>query len=74
MENFASAAQAFVSGRAAVQVPDAAGLEAALAELLSDERRRAELGARAREVVQQNLGATDRTVQLIVEGLQSVPA
>jgi 3-deoxy-D-manno-octulosonic-acid transferase len=70
MQNFASAAQAFVNSQAAVQVQNAAGLEAALAELLADERRRAALGARARQVVQQNLGATERTVQLIVEGLK----
>jgi 3-deoxy-D-manno-octulosonic-acid transferase len=69
MENFATAAQAFVAGQAAVQVPDAEGLESALAELLADERRRADLGARARQVVRQNLGATGRTVQLVLDGL-----
>jgi 3-deoxy-D-manno-octulosonic-acid transferase len=74
MQNFASAAQVFLEGQAAVQVPDAAGLETVLAELLADERRRAELGARARQVVQQNLGATERTVRLIMEGLHSAPA
>jgi len=74
MQNFASAARAFVGSQAAVQVQNAAGLEAALAELLADERRRAKLGARARQVVQQNLGATERTVRLIVEGLPPAPA
>jgi 3-deoxy-D-manno-octulosonic-acid transferase len=74
MQNFASAAQAFVAGQAAVQVQNATGLEAALAELLADERRRAELGARARQVVQQNLGATERTMRLIVEGISPAPA
>jgi 3-deoxy-D-manno-octulosonic-acid transferase len=69
MQNFASAARAFLSARACVQVEDAAGLETAIAELLADERRRSELGARARQVVQQNLGATERTVQLIVDGI-----
>jgi 3-deoxy-D-manno-octulosonic-acid transferase len=69
MENFASAAQAFVAGQAAAQVADAAALETALAELLSDERHRAGLGARARQIVQQNLGATERTVRLILDGL-----
>jgi 3-deoxy-D-manno-octulosonic-acid transferase len=70
MQNFATAALAFVGGCGAVQVADAAGLETALAELLADESRRSEFGARAREVVRQNLGATERTVQLIVDGLQ----
>jgi len=69
MQNFAFATRAFLGSQAVVQVPDAAGLETALAELLADERRRSELGARARQVVQQNLGATDRTVRLIVEGM-----
>ena len=71
MQNFATAAQAFLAGDAAVQVQDAAGLETALAALLSDERRRRELGQHARQVVQENLGATDRTVQLILDGLRA---
>lgn len=74
MQNFASAAQAFVANQAAVQVPDAAGLEAALGELLADGGRRGDLGARARQVVQQNLGATERTVRFIVEGIYPAQA
>jgi 3-deoxy-D-manno-octulosonic-acid transferase len=70
MQNFASAGRAFLDGGAAVQVLDAAELERVLAELLADEGRRSVLGARAREVVQQNLGATERTVRFIVEGLK----
>jgi 3-deoxy-D-manno-octulosonic-acid transferase len=70
MQNFASATQAFLKNQAVVQVQDAVGLETALAELLADERLRSELGARAREVVQQNLGATERTVKFILEGIQ----
>lgn len=68
MQNFASTVRAFLSQQAVVQVPDVAGLESALAELLADEKRRAELGARARAVVEQNLGATERTVKLITQG------
>jgi 3-deoxy-D-manno-octulosonic-acid transferase len=37
--------------------------------LLGDDRRRSEMGARALEVVRQNLGATTRTVRLITERL-----
>jgi 3-deoxy-D-manno-octulosonic-acid transferase len=70
MQNFASAAQAFLGSQAAVQVQNEVELEQTLAELLADERRRAELGGRARQVVQQNLGATERTVRLILDGLQ----
>jgi 3-deoxy-D-manno-octulosonic-acid transferase len=69
MQNFKAVADAFVSGQAAIQVRDAAGLEQAIAELLGDERRRTEMGARALQVVRENLGATGRTVELIVERL-----
>jgi 3-deoxy-D-manno-octulosonic-acid transferase len=74
MQNFASAAQAFLGSQAAVQVQSAAELEEALAALLADERRRSELGSRARQAVQQNLGATERTVRLILEGIYPAPA
>jgi 3-deoxy-D-manno-octulosonic-acid transferase len=69
MQNFKAVAAAFVAERAAVQVPDAAALERAIAELLGDDRRRADMGARALQVVRQNLGATARTVELIAERL-----
>jgi len=69
MQNFASVTRAFLAAEAVVQVADAAGLERAVEELLRDKQRRMELGERARRVVEQNLGATDRTVQLIVDGL-----
>jgi 3-deoxy-D-manno-octulosonic-acid transferase len=70
MQNFASAVRSFLADNAVAQVQSEAELEQALAELLSDEKRRNELGARAREVVRRNLGATDRTVRLILDGLQ----
>jgi len=69
MQNFASIARRLVEQRGAVQVRDAAGLEAALGELLADEQRRAELGRNALLVVQENRGALERTVQMIVEHL-----
>ncbi len=69
MQNFKAVAGAFLAEQAALQVPDAAGLEQAIAELLGNERRRSEMGARALEVVRKNLGATARTVQFITERL-----
>jgi 3-deoxy-D-manno-octulosonic-acid transferase len=69
MQNFKSVVAAFLAEQAAIQVPDAAGLEQAIAELLGDDRRRAEMGARALQVVRQNLGATARTIELITERL-----
>ena len=73
MQNFASTIRAFMAGQAVVRVQNEAELEQAVAELLADDRRRAELGARARMVVQQNLGATERTVRFIVGGLSFNP-
>jgi 3-deoxy-D-manno-octulosonic-acid transferase len=71
MQNFKAVVDAFLAEQAALQVPNAAGLEQALAELLGDDRRRVEMGARALQVVRQNLGATARTVQLITERMAS---
>jgi 3-deoxy-D-manno-octulosonic-acid transferase len=65
MQNFKAVARAFLAGQAALQVRDAAGLEQAIVELLGDDRRRSEMGARALQVVRENLGATERTVELI---------
>jgi len=70
MQNFKAVAGAFLAEKAAIQVPDAAALEQAISELLGDEKRRAEMGARALQVVQKNLGATGRTVELITERLR----
>jgi glycosyltransferase involved in cell wall biosynthesis len=53
----------------AIQVQDANELETALAKLLSDEARREQLGHNAHKVVRKNLGAIDRTVDMIVEHL-----
>ncbi len=69
MQNFPAIVAAFAAGNGAVQVQDAAGLEKAFEHLLSDEKRRAELGARAKEIVLKNLGAADRTVDMILPHL-----
>ena len=69
MQNFAEVARSFVQQNGAVQVRDAAELEKALGELLADEARREQLGRNALKVVHENLGAIDRTVDMIVERL-----
>ncbi len=51
----------------AIQVRDAAALEKTLGDLLGNEARREELGRNALKVVQENLGAIERTVDMIVE-------
>ncbi|MBC8096400.1 MAG: 3-deoxy-D-manno-octulosonic acid transferase [Akkermansiaceae bacterium] len=69
MQNFQDIVKNFTAQNGAVQVKDAAELEKALAQLFADEWRREELGANARKVVRENLGAIDRTVDMIVENL-----
>src|SRR5207237_1724050 len=64
MQNFEAIAAAFVREGGAVQVKDAAELEAALAELLGNPRRRDELGHNALKVVHKNQGAIDRSVEM----------
>jgi 3-deoxy-D-manno-octulosonic-acid transferase len=69
MQNFEAIAKAFVANRGALQVSNEAELEAALAELLGDENRAAEVGRNALRVVSENTGAIERTVDMIVEYL-----
>ena len=69
MQNFQDVAKSFVAQNGAVQVKDATELEKAFGQLLADEWRREELGRNARKVVRENLGAIDRTVEMIVQNL-----
>ena len=70
MQNFAGITRNFIAEDGVVQVGDAAALEKALTGLLADENRRAELGRNAQRVVRENLGAIDRTVEMILEKLE----
>ena len=70
MQNFAGIAQSFVAQNAAIQVDNAEMLEKAIAELLADEKRRAELGHNALRVVHENRGAIVRTADIILENLK----
>ena len=70
MQNFAEVARSFLTRGGAVQVANAAELEKALGELLADGPRREELGRKALEVVGENLGAIERTVDMIVKRLE----
>ena len=69
MQNFADVVRNFLTRDAAVQVANESALEQALATLLGDESRRLQLGRNALAVVQENLGAVERTVDMIVEQL-----
>jgi len=70
MQNFASIAKAFVEQRGAIQVKDAAELEGAAAMLLADPDKALSCGLNAIKVVRENLGAIDKTVEMIVEHLE----
>jgi len=70
MENFKTIAAEFVAAGAGLQVPDAAGLERAITELLGNPARGAQITAAAQRVIAGNRGATERTAQLIAGTLQ----
>jgi 3-deoxy-D-manno-octulosonic-acid transferase len=67
MEHFEEISRAFLKKDGAMQVRTAEELENTLATLLADPSRRVELGRNALEVVHENLGAVERTVEMIVE-------
>lgn len=69
MQNFAGIVASFLREGGAVQVRDAAELEATLADLLANPARRAQLGAAAAHVVKTRAGALERTVEMIVAGI-----
>jgi 3-deoxy-D-manno-octulosonic-acid transferase len=71
MQNFAEVVRSFLQQGGAVQVRDAAELEGVLGDLLGNELRRLELGRNALQVVRENLGAIDRTADMIVKRLAS---
>lgn len=66
MENFAEIARKLIEGGGARQVRDGEELEQALDLLLSQEDLREKMGRAAAEVVRQNLGAVERTVEMVL--------
>jgi 3-deoxy-D-manno-octulosonic-acid transferase len=71
MQNFESIAKMFVEQNGAIQVRDAGELESALDQVLADPGRASELGQNARRIVRENSGGIERTVDMIVEHLDS---
>ncbi len=71
MQNFRAISNLLVERGGAVQVTDQAGLECALEKILSDPQHAATLGENALAVVQENLGAIERTVEMILTALPS---
>jgi len=71
MQNFEEITGRFLAHQAAVQVKDATELEASVTRLLSDPKQREQIGQQARAVVVENLGAIQRTVEMIVPHLRA---
>ena len=65
MHNFREIADSFLARHAAIQVASADEFEAILGSLLADPGRRARLGAAAREILDANRGARERTLDAI---------
>ncbi len=70
MQNFEAIAKTFVERGGALQVKDAAELETAMETLLADRDKAAALGQNALKVVRENLGAIEKTVDMIIEALE----
>jgi 3-deoxy-D-manno-octulosonic-acid transferase len=65
MENFEAVKNLFLERNGAIGVSDKKELEERLKELLKDPDRREETGRRGREIVEENQGASDRTVEML---------
>lgn len=78
MQNFAAVVKALLDEDALVQLPPsdqpAAQLAHTLSGLLSDDRRRADIGKRAQAVCDHHRGATERTLQLLSSILAAPPS
>ena len=70
MQNFAEVVRGFLEKEAAVQVRDTVELESVMEKLLAQEELRERLGRNALEVVRENQGAIDRTVEMVVQNLE----
>jgi len=67
MQNFRDVVRCLLAKDGAVQVRDKQELEDAFVSLLADPVRREELGRNAAQVVRENLGAIERTLDMIVK-------
>jgi 3-deoxy-D-manno-octulosonic-acid transferase len=72
MQNFSDITSIYLAKDAMVQVKDAAALETTFDHLLSDADYRLKLGQKALQVTQENRGAMNRTVELIIDQLKDL--
>lgn len=70
MQNFLAISTAFVNRGGAIQVHDSTTLQSAIAALLADEQSRKILGDNALRIIKDNLGAVERTADMILSGLK----
>jgi 3-deoxy-D-manno-octulosonic-acid transferase len=70
MQNFEAIARAFVEQNGAILVKDANELDRALTQLLEDPEKAAGIGRNALQVVRQNFGAIEKTVEMIIAQLE----
>ena len=63
MSNFQEIASSFLEAAAAIQVSDRDELEEVLGRLLGEESLRADVGSRARQLVEANRGAGQKTIE-----------
>lgn len=71
MQNFRAIAHQFVTEGACIQVQGADALRGAVEDLLENPQRRQAISAAAHRVIQSNVGATNRCVELITDALSS---
>ena len=69
MANFAEITAKFLSNDAAIQVADETELQEAFELLITDESKRNAMGKAAQQVVQENKGATEQTISMILKGI-----
>ena len=65
MQNFRVITRTFLAHQAALQVPDEGALKDTVKQLLGDPSEREEIGKNASKVVQENLGAVERTLGMV---------
>ncbi|MEK9862471.1 MAG: glycosyltransferase, partial [Verrucomicrobiota bacterium] len=67
MQNFRAITRTFLGKQAARQVSNVEALQSTLKELLEHPQERDRLGKAAREVVDANLGAVERTLEMLCQ-------
>ncbi len=70
MQNFKDVLDVFVKGNGVIQVNDAEELTKVMRQLLNDPQRMKSIGQAAQKVIEQNRGASEKTLNIITQILQ----